>query len=471
MWRFFKDFLIYGVASVIGKIVAIFLMPIYTNILTKEEYGAMALITSVGGIIDLMSNLNIHSGIARDYYEEDIDRKTLVSTGFISILGISLSVLTLLFFTRSFWSTTVLGLDESFLPVFTVFLFTNPLSSIQSYFSILTRYKKKPILYSIGTIIKLIIQVAISVYGVVVLRAGIISVFIGFLVSDLFGVFFFSFINREFISFSFDKKLLRRAFLFALPTLPALLAGWLDNSFGQVLIGKYVSVSELGVYSIALSFASIFSLISVAFQNVWNPFLFENHKKQEFEFDIRKLFSVFSVLLIIISVSLSLFSRELVLLLSNEGYLSASKYITLLCVPMSFYLLFPFASSGILISRDTKYIGISYVIGSVANMLLLLFTIRNFGVIAVPISLSVSRILSFFVLNVVSESKLKYKLPIHLLFFLIVAVVVCFLIVQNDAPLLLRVIVATTTIAVLIMILEKKYCVHATIIQMMKKGK
>ena len=40
MWSFIKDFFIYGFASVLGKIAAIFLMPIYTNILTKEEYGA-----------------------------------------------------------------------------------------------------------------------------------------------------------------------------------------------------------------------------------------------------------------------------------------------------------------------------------------------------------------------------------------------------------------------------------------------
>lgn len=55
MWRFFKDFMTYGVVSILGKLAAVFLMPIYTSILTKEEYGAMALITSCKGIIDLIS--------------------------------------------------------------------------------------------------------------------------------------------------------------------------------------------------------------------------------------------------------------------------------------------------------------------------------------------------------------------------------------------------------------------------------
>ena len=56
MNNFFKDFFIYGFASIVGKVVAIFLIPVYTNVLTQEEYGAMALIVSCKGLIDLISN-------------------------------------------------------------------------------------------------------------------------------------------------------------------------------------------------------------------------------------------------------------------------------------------------------------------------------------------------------------------------------------------------------------------------------
>ena len=179
MWRFIKDFFIYGFASVLGKIAAIFLMPIYTNILTKEEYGAMALITACKGIIDLISNLNIHSGIARDYYEPDINRKKLVSTGIWSILGISCTVLVVLLLTRGFWLTSVLGLETIYMLPFVVMLVSIPAGSSLSYFAIMTRFERKSVKYSIGTILQLIVQIGISIYGVVVLRTGIVSIFIG----------------------------------------------------------------------------------------------------------------------------------------------------------------------------------------------------------------------------------------------------------------------------------------------------
>ena len=103
MFKFIKDFLIYGVASILAKIVGVILMPIYTSILTKEEYGSMAIILACKGIIDLLSNLNIHSGIARDYYEEDVNRKQLVSTGLYSIFGCSLLVLSFMLITKDIW--------------------------------------------------------------------------------------------------------------------------------------------------------------------------------------------------------------------------------------------------------------------------------------------------------------------------------------------------------------------------------
>lgn len=469
MWRFFKDFLIYGFASVLGKVAAIFLMPIYTSILTKEEYGAMALITSVGGVIDLLSNLNIHSGIAREYYEEGVDRRKLVSTGFLSIMGISLSILTIMFFSRNFWGLTVLGLNEQFMPAFTVFLFLTPLTSLQSYFAILTRYKKKPILFTIGTIVKLIIQLTISIYGVVVLRAGIISIYIGMLMSDIFGVIYYSLINREYISFSFDKNILKKALLFSLPTLPAIMAGWIDSSFGQVLIGKNVSMADLGVYSIALSLASVFTLISGAFQNVWSPYLFENYKKSDFNSNIKKLFTIITFALIIISVLLSLFSHEVVLILSNESYLNAGKYLTLLCVPMSFYLLFPFASSGVLICRDTKYIGIAYVAGSVVNVFLLFITIPLLGVVAVPLCLAVSRILAYTILYKVSEKKISYALPNYMLLLLMLFIGICYGVVCMDLSLLSRGLIAALIVLFFCVLLGKKYHVRRFIKHFVQK--
>lgn len=442
MFKFIKDFLIYGVASILAKIVGVILMPIYTSILTKEEYGSMAIILACKGIIDLLSNLNIHSGIARDYYEEDVNRKQLVSTGLYSIFGCSLLVLSFMLITKDIW-VNVLEIPN-YKTAFILAILTIPAGSLLSYFSILTRFKKKPILYSIATLLQLGTQISISIYGVVFLRAGIESVFWGVLIGEIVGIIFLYFINHSLFAFTFNPHYLKKALKYSLPTLPAIMANWIDSSVGQILIGKYISIDELGVYSIALQFVSIFSLISIALQNVWGPFLYENYKKDNFIQNVRTLYISLILLLITVSVSISILSKELILFLSNVQYLNASFYLTLLCIPSCIYLLFPIVSSGISITRDTKYIGIAYCIGSGLNLLSLLIFINKFGIITVPISLAISRIVSFNILYYVSKHKNILILPNRYIILLIISIISCYCLLFLNLNIYIRILLVIT---------------------------
>lgn len=470
MLRFFKDFFIYGFASIIGKLAAVFLMPIYTNILTQEEYGAMALITSIKGIIDLFANLNIHSGIAREYREDGIDRTKLVSTGFYSILGISLTVMSVMICTQLFWQETVLSLDRRYSVAFLIMLMTIPAGSTLSYFSILTRFKRKPVLYSIGTIIQILIQIGVSVIGVVVLRYGISSLFAGILCGEIFGILYFSYINRSNIALTFKKEYLKKALLFSIPTLPAILAGWIDSSMGQVIIGKYISTTDLGVYSIALQLASVFSFISIALNNVWGPYLYENYKKEGFVNEVKKLYTTIVLGLTVIAVATSLLSKEIILLLSNSSYIKATEYFTLLCIPMCIYLLFPMATSGISISRDTKYIGISYVAGSVMNIVFMILLIQHIGIIAVPISLGISRITAYSILYYISKKKGVIVLPNGILITLISSIILCYIINTTNIDFLYRLLITTCIDIVLITFLLKSVTLN-NLLKFVKKRK
>lgn len=471
MLRFFKDFCLYGLVGLLGKVVALFLLPVYTNILSKEEYGVMTLIIACRGIIDLVSNLNLHSGITRDYYEDGIDRKRLVSTGFFSILGLSLFILINLLLTRRFWIESVLSLDPGYSMAVVLMMLSMPVASLQSYFAIITRFKKKALLFSVGEFIGLVIRIGTALLCVVHFRIGIIGIFLGDLLALTFCVIFYAFINKELLAITFDWAYLRRALLFALPTLPAILAGWLDTSVGQIMISRSISVSDLGVYSLALSITSVFTFLTGALQNVWLPYLYENYKLDSFQQRVSDLFSLIMVAIIVISVILSLFSREIILLLSNEGYLAATKYITLLTIPAVLYLLFPIASSGISISRDTKHIGIAYIIGTSVNLLLLFFAIREFGVIAVPVCLSLSRLTSYVYMYVVSNKCFRFDLPNWMVALFLSAMIALAFLNDCDLKFAMRSAIAAILVLPLVMWIWAKFDVHAMLLKInVKKG-
>jgi len=150
-------------------------------------------------------------------------------------------------------------------------------------------------------------------------------------------------------------------------------------------------------------------------------------------------------------VLLSLFSKELVLLLSNNGYVEAAKYIIMLCFPVCVYLFFPVGASGITISRNTKYIGLSYMFGSLLNLIMLLLVVPRAGIIAVPLCLAVSRVVTYFGMYIVSERHLQLNLPNYLFFVLLILLCLCYFIVVKEVSLIIRVgIMLLSTVCVLL---------------------
>jgi len=426
MRKFFNQFLIYGLASVLGKIAAVFLLPFYTNVLSKEEYGAMAMIVACKGIIDLFSNLNIHSGVARDYYEKSIERTKLVSTGLFSILLFSFAILFILLTTRKFWVLNILNIP-GYEKAFVIMLLTIPAGSLFSYFGILTRYQQKAVRFSIGNGLQLLIQISLTIYFVLALKTGIIGVFYGMLGGEIIGIIYFFLLNKENVSVVFDKKLLWRILRFSLPTLPAILAAWIDSSVGQILIGKYISLEDAGIYSIALRISSIFLLIRVALGNVWNPYVYENFRTPDFKKDVIRLFHTASIILIIISINLAFLADYIVLLLSNAAFIAAYKYLILLSIPMSISILYWFAGIGPGITRKTKYVSYANIAGSAANLVLLFLFLPRFGIITVPITLGISKLISYLSISYYTRREFALSFPLKNIFILITSVIGCYL--------------------------------------------
>lgn len=431
MRRFLKQFFIYGFASVLSKIAAVFLLPLYTNVLSQEEYGALAMITAVKGIIDLFSNLNIHSGVARDYYEKDVDRTKIISTGFFSIIFCSLLFMSIFLYTRGFWINNILNV-ENYEKAFIFMLFTIPAGSLFSYFAILTRYKQKAVLYSVGSLMQLGIQIALTVYFILVIKTGIVGVFYGILAGELVGIVYFFFLNKEYIKFIFNKTLLNRVLKYSLPTLPAIAAIWADSNIGQLLIGKYISLADAGVYSIALRVSSVYLLIRQAFGNVWLPFVYENLNRPSFEKDVIRIFSAATFALLLISVNVSMLSEYIVLFLSTPDYIYAAKLLILLTIPMSISILNQFAAIGPNISRKTKYISYANISGSTINLICLAIFLPIYGVITVPLCLLLSRVVVFLLTVYYTKKEIGLKYPLVNAVVIVIAILSIFLFMQIE---------------------------------------
>ena len=60
-----------------SKLIAFFLVPLYTNVLTTAEYGTIDLITIIGTVVVPLITLNIQESVLRFAMDKDIEQKNI----------------------------------------------------------------------------------------------------------------------------------------------------------------------------------------------------------------------------------------------------------------------------------------------------------------------------------------------------------------------------------------------------------
>ena len=60
-----RDSLIYGLASILSRGLAIFLLPIYTRVLSPADYGVYDLLVTLVALANLVVALEVSQGLAR----------------------------------------------------------------------------------------------------------------------------------------------------------------------------------------------------------------------------------------------------------------------------------------------------------------------------------------------------------------------------------------------------------------------
>jgi O-antigen/teichoic acid export membrane protein len=79
-----RNWVVYGISSVASRLVGVLLLPVYTRVLTPEEYGIRAMVTLGVDIVGMLCSLGISVAMARFYAGEgEQRRREAVSTGFI----------------------------------------------------------------------------------------------------------------------------------------------------------------------------------------------------------------------------------------------------------------------------------------------------------------------------------------------------------------------------------------------------
>lgn len=368
----------YVLANFLTVGLAFITMPIFTRLMSPEDYGIMSVYTSFEGIIAIIFGLGIRGAISRYYYEEKNDFFDYLSSNIWLILIVSIGLSLLAIFFRNHLQTFLnipLGM------IYIALGIAIPQAIFQLYQSYLQASKKSDRVASLN-IIGAIISTGLAILIMIQMNdERYYAKAIGQAVSA-FVMFLFTFwILRKKLNFEIKKQHLSYSLLFGLPIIIHLLSQNILNNFDQIIINQLVGQHETGIYSVAYKIGMVQSIISMAILQAWTPMFYDKLNKEKHS-DINALAKKYAFIVMLVAVLLIFFAKEIIIILADKTFHEALGIIPIIIVSYFFFFLYTMYVNYAFYEKKTKNIASITIIAGSLNVFLNYLFIPKLGYIA-----------------------------------------------------------------------------------------
>jgi O-antigen/teichoic acid export membrane protein len=318
-----SDTLWYGLTSALSRSVALVLLPVYTRLMTPDEFGVFDIAMVSVTVLSLAMGVELNSAVKRYFYEDDGRRRTtMVSTiywavGVIGIVVAALSASVLVALQRfGVLETTLAG--ALLLAVGAALL-----RSVLTLSEVQLRMERQIGRFATIQAVNLLVSAGGSLFFLIVMGWGVVGVLLGYLIGSAAAASAATWWVADRLKPVFDRGTFRRVFAYSAPLVPAALSTYLRRFGDRIVILAFFPVASLGVYALGYRIAMIPMLFVTAFQLSWSPLAMSllGHPDQE-EVYCRAL-RYYTLLVGGLGMSIAAFAPELVHILGTAEFASA----------------------------------------------------------------------------------------------------------------------------------------------------
>ncbi len=334
----------YTAASILSKVIAVALLPLYTRYLTKADYGAAEILFAGVVLASIVIRFGLIEAILRFYYKDDEDPGQVVKSSFAGLFWLStIGALLVLPFAGPI---SELLLIESELPAGSapelVRIAVGGLWVLTMWEFMLTlfRLEERARAFFVTTILNVVAAIALTVVLVVGLDEGARGLLLGSYATGAAFVIALIALQWRQLSLRLDIPLLRRLFRFGLPTMPAEVSLYLLNFVDRLIIVRTLGLAEAGLYSLAVKFAQGVNVLVRGFQLAWPPLAYSIRDDEEARRTYATVVTLFVAGTAFVVTGMWLFSRWIVRALAAPEFFEAYEAIGLISTAVTLYALY-----------------------------------------------------------------------------------------------------------------------------------
>jgi len=328
----------YTAASILSKVIAVALLPLYTRYLSTEDYGVAEVLFSAVVFASIVVRFGLIEAILRFYYRDDEDPDRVVASTFAGLFWFStVGALVALPFAGPLSELLV---DESAPELVRIAIGGLWVLTMWELMLTLFRLEERARAFFLTTILNVIAAIALTVVLVVGLEEGARGLLLGSYATGAAFVLALIALQWRRLSLRFDPALLRRLFRFGLPTMPAEVSLYALNFVDRLIILRSVGAAEAGLYSLAVKFAQAVNVLVRGFQLAWPPLAYSIRDDDEARRVYATVVTLFTAACAFVVAGMWLFSRWIVRALAAPKFFESFEAIGLVSVAVTLYALY-----------------------------------------------------------------------------------------------------------------------------------
>lgn len=415
-----KNSLFYTFASTLQGLVSFLLLPIYTKYLFPSDYAILALVTSFTSIVSTIITLQVHTGIPRfiNKFLKDADRAKVYFSSIFILLFVILffSCLMINVFGESI--IKILFSDKegiSYSPYFMIATWTLlPNLLIISGLQLLQTLEKGGAFFLV-TFIQVIINVCFGVFFVVFVKTGVIGVLYAQIISAIFGLVFIIWLIRGWLKFIVPRlsQDIKNSLRYSIPMIPHMLGIYIYMYSDRIILQHFVPLSQIGIYSIADTFAYILLIIINATTAAYNFHFFRvaEQDKIKAQKETKRFIEIWWIGIMIIFMGYLLLSGYVVKFMTRPSFYPSIPLIPILAIAYIFRGLYCFSANSIFFVEKTKVIPIITVTAALINIAFNLILIPKYGIYAAAWTTVISYLITFILAYLFSKKYYFIQFP------------------------------------------------------------
>jgi O-antigen/teichoic acid export membrane protein len=392
----FRHSAIYGLGSIVARILGVLLLPLYTRYLSPGDYGLIETLVALAAVLSALVAQAMKSAFFRFYFDsaEPARRLLVVRTAFWYVMAASTATLAVgvafsrqiswaLFHTQHHADLVV----ASFVGLWAAMNYDQMTS--------LFRVEQRSTAYVAATLANVGITIAATVLLVVAFDQGPLGVLVGNFTGTLAVYAALLLYSRHALGLQFDRPLYRAMNRFGLPLVPSAVALWLTNFADRFFLIKLTDPHEVGLYSIGVRVASAIVLLLTAFRLAWPAFAYSIDDDRE----ARRTYSFVLTYVVFVccwlSLGLGLLAPWILRLITTKPFYPAANVVAPLAFGVAAFAGYVVVQIGTGRARRTRTNWVVTGITAALNIVLNLALIPPYGRMGAAIATLISYVVLF----------------------------------------------------------------------------